>query len=84
MITAMATPKMKKRPPTAAGMATRRTVVALTVGVVSVPFTTTVVVILGTSEVLTVVLILLMPGRVTGPTVEQERYRHRSTLGFIH
>ena len=38
----------------------------------------------GTSEVLTVVLILLMPGRVTGATVEQERYRHRSTLGFIY
>ena len=79
----MATPKMKKRPPTAAGMATRRTVVPLTVGVVSVPFTTTVVLTLGTSEVLTVVLILLMPERVTGATIEQERYRHRLTLGFM-
>ena len=69
--TAMITPKMRKRPPTAVGMATRRTrrvPVSLTVGVVSVPFIVTIVLTLGTSEMLTVVL--LVSGRVTAASVE--------------
>ena len=74
----MITPKMRQRPPTAVGMATRRTVVpvSLTAGVVSVPFTpkvpftVTVVVTLalGTSEMLTV--ILLVSGGMTAASAE--------------
>ena len=61
VITAMVTPMTRKRPPTAVGMATRRTVVpvSLTAVVESVPFTVTVVLTLGTSGVLTVVLLAL-------------------------
>ena len=51
-------------------MATRRTVVPLTAGVVSVPFTVTVVLTLETSEMLTVVLLLLVLGRVTAASAE--------------
>ena len=67
MITAMITPKMRKRPPTAVGMATRRTVVpvSLTVGVVSA---VTVMLMLGTSELLTVVL--LFSGSMTAASAE--------------
>ena len=52
MITAMITPKIRKRPPTAVGNATRRMVVpvSLTAVLESVPFTVTVVLTLGTSE----------------------------------
>ena len=67
VITAIVTPKMRKRPPTAVGMVTRRTVVpgSLTVGVVSV---VTVMLMLGTSELLTVVL--LFSGSMTAASAE--------------
>ena len=68
MITAMITPKMRKRPPTAVGMATRRVrrvPVPLTAVVVSVPL---VMKTLGISEMLTVVL--LVSGRVTAASAE--------------
>ena len=68
MITAMITPKMRKRPPTAVGIVTRR------VRRVSVPLTTVVVSVplvmktLGTSEMLTVVF--LVSGRVKAASAE--------------
>ena len=61
---------MRKKPPTAAGMAIRRTVVSVfpTGAVVSPTFTVTVVLTLGTSELLTVAL--LVSGRVTAASAE--------------
>ena len=52
VITAMVTPKVRKRPPTAVGMAITKTSVpvSLTGAVVSVPLTTIVVLTLGTSD----------------------------------
>ena len=69
VITAMATPKMRKKPPTAVGMAATRTSVpvSLTGAVVSVPFTAMAVLTLRTSEYLTVV-----SGRIT--LVSKKRY----------
>ena len=68
MITAMVIPKMRKRPPTAVGMVTRRVrcvPVPLTAVVASVPL---VMKTLGISEMLTVVL--LVSGRVTAASAE--------------
>ena len=52
MITAMVTPKMRKRPPTAVGMAITKTSIPvfLTGAVVSVPFTAIVMLTLGASQ----------------------------------